>query len=240
MPNLGSHISNDAAARYERKTAQKMQQKQSALEGALSSVTTKQDARREGLGKVAEVLVAANDWLYRHFAKGQDMRHLRSLSEEIDARFRGGALGVLLHRITKRNADGAGNFLPEYVGLIVVGEGATEASAIYDFEQRRSAALARGQETEGPGVSVCTAMNPTGRPEKAQAVLRGAPEGFNLGYAASISAKIMKTMQSNHRNIGPVMFGSAASPLQPKSYLEYEYVYVPLEIWEKLKTERVL
>ena len=158
---------------------------------------------KEGAGEqIAGGMRQGAEWLYDYVAKGRDDEHLAARSEEINARFRNGVGGVLIRRITKRTADGAGNFLPSYVGLQVVGQGDTELLAQLDYEDRLAKSSGTGRYTPAK-MTVCTPQNPTGEPLKAQAMIAATPEGFNMGYASAMAASIAGVMSDNPRNIAP-------------------------------------
>lgn len=186
------------------------------------------------MDKIPDWLKSANEALYGLVAKVNDRRHLSAVSREIDARFRSAAGGVLLRRITKRVA-GEGGFQPIYVGLQVVGQGDTEMSAIADYEDR----LARATETGryAPATpTICTPQNPTGERLKAQATISATPEGFNVGYGSAIAAAVSDAMSSNPRNAGEISFGPHASPIQPKAYLEFAYLFITKKQWDGVKS----
>lgn len=181
---------------------------------------------------VAKRIADLADFLYYKLAAQEDSRHVLALSDEIEARFARGAQGVLIRRITQRVPDSAGNFLPTYLGMSVVGEGDSETLAMLSYEQLRR----KEQDSlAGPNPTVCTPLNPTGRPRKAQATLQAAPEGYNMGYAAALGAKVMSAMEQNPGNVGKITFGDQASPLQPRVFLEDSFVFISAERWQALR-----
>ncbi|URI07464.1 hypothetical protein MW290_02255 [Aquincola tertiaricarbonis] len=224
-------LKTTAASHWSR---QQQRSHQRQIDGVGASLK-QQSARTEmtkGLGEmVAGWITTAADALYGKLAETHDTHHLLALRGEIDARFAKGAQGVLLQRVTQRKPDSAGNFLPQYVGMLVVGEGSTEAEARLELDRRRQAE----QPRDAPLAKVCTSLNPTGEPRKAQASLRPAPEGYNMGYAASLSAKLMDALAQNPGNVGKISFGDLASPIQPRSYLEFDLVFVTRERWQAVK-----
>lgn len=185
--------------------------------------------------KIPEWLKEANEGLYNYLAKSQDKKHLSALASEIEARFNHGTGGVLIRRITKRTADGAGNFLPSYVGLQVIGQGDTKLLAMLDYEDRLAAATETGRYAPVK-TTVCTPQNPTGERLKATATLSAAPEGFNMGYAAAMAASISEVMKSNPENVGKIVIGGNAFPIQPKSFLEDEYLFISRDQWVSVKS----
>ncbi len=198
------------------------------------------DKRNEAAQFIAERINGLHDLLYAKAEKVLDERHLRYVSGQIDAVLRKDS-GVLINRINKMIPDSAANFRPIYLGLQVVtgGSSADEALERYNDAVREpvvvnSDVCTSANPTGAPlecvptkdgiqigsntfaGVS-CTPMNVTGEPKKSQAVLKAAPEGFNLGYAGELAARIAEVYKVNPRNIGEISFGSIKSPIQPRA-----------------------
>ena len=125
--------------------------------------------------------------------------------------------------------------LPEYLGLQVVGTGASQMEAQASYEAAKRAACESPAEEK---TAVCTAANPTGRPKKAQAALRAAPKGFNFGSASAVAAKIAQTYRDNPANMGSIEVAGHALPIQPRSYLEESFFFVGMKQWADWKASR--
>lgn len=220
----------------EKRVASQIQQARAGVEGKIAQGRSQRSGHQDIASLVADSLAQVNDWFYGRFAKTLDTKHLRAVSRQIQARFDSGALGVLLHRVTRRTPDSAGNFIPEYIGMIVIGEGPTELDAISDYEKRWHLDNKSIEEVDATDARVCTPLNPTGQREKSKPEFKADErKGLNEGYYSALSAKIMQCRQWNPHNVGKVMFGPVASPIQPRCYLQYEFVFLPLGTWKDLR-----
>lgn len=222
-------------SRFERKQANLQQRHQVALEKSVAKASTPSRVGRFNWDNLPEALKRLNEFLFEKLATSRDDRELGALAHEIEARFQDGASGVLIKRLVRRRPDSAGNFLPEYVGLQVAGTGATRIEALTSYQAARRAAFEPPAEDKS---AVCTAANPTGRPVKAQAVLRAAPKGFNFGYASAMAARIAKTYEDNPANLGPIEVAGHALPIQPRSYLEESFFFIGSQQWADWKASR--
>lgn len=231
MATLGKHVDPAQRARFERQQQGHAQRQQAGFGKLLEGRKQLHDSKGSAMQAVADKLVEANDALYKYLAKGEDARHLGALAGEIEARFAQGAQGVLLQRITQRLPDSAGNFAPRYIGLQVVGQGDTELLAVLDYTQRQQADSPAAPGAFDRLTAVCTPLNPTGGTQKAPAVLRAAPEGFNMAYGSMVAGKVMGVMEVNPRNVGRIDLGDNRSPLQPRAYLDREFIFVSREAW---------
>ncbi len=221
--------------RFERQQANLQQRNQSAFEKSVEKASTPSRLGKFNWDNLPEALKRLNEFLFEKLAASRDDRELGALANEIEARFEDGASGVLIKRLIRRIPDSAGNFLPEYVGLQVAGTGATRMEALASYRAARRAAFEPSAEDK---TAVCTAANPTGRPVKAQAVLRAAPKGFNFGYASAMAARIAKTYEDNPANMGPIEVSGHALPIQPKSYLDESFFFVSSQQWADWKASR--
>jgi len=221
--------------RFERQQANREQRNQLAFGKRVEKASTPSPIGKFNWDNLPEALKRLSEFLFEKLAANRDYRELGALADEIEAKFQEGASGVLIKRLTRRIPDSAGNFLPEYLGLQVAGTGASQMEALASYEAAKRAAFKSPAEDQ---TVVCTAANPTGRPVKAQAVLRAAPKGFNYGYASAMAAKIAKTYEDNPGNMGPIEVAGHALPIQPKSYLEESFFFVGMKQWAGWKASR--
>lgn len=180
-----------------------------------------------------------NGIVYLHWASTQDKIDLRQLAAQIDAGLRS-SNGVAIARITIQNRDGAGNTIPQYVGLQVVGfgddllaaqEAAKEKTGIeqecVEIGDRKYCAP---KSVRISTMGVCTPENPTGTLPRKEAAITPLPEGYNFGYASMMASKLNPVMQNNPGNKN-----DSGSLVFHQAYVERELFFISKHEWEKMK-----
>ncbi len=221
--------------RFQRQQAQQQERQSLAMAKANQRAARPGPLGAYNWNNLPEALNKLAAFAYDKLAQNRDDSELAALASEIEARFSKGAGGVLIKRLTQRVPDSAGNFLPQYLGLQVAGEGMSEPEAMLAYRKAIDDAAGPRQPRFG---AVCTASNPTGQRLRSQATLRAAPDGFNFGYASALAARVMPSYETNPANIGRIEMFGQASPIQPRSYIEDSFHFISKADWDKWKVAR--
>jgi hypothetical protein len=197
------------------------------------------ESEQGAVEEAARALAVINGALYLYAAARLDESHLKALAREIDAGL-GETAGVLIGRLTIRRPDGAGNTLPEYVGLQVVGFGGDSDEALakadpkssqpqecIEVAKRKYCAPKEALRLKPGSGDVCTPGNPTGEKPKERPSMRAAPAGYNMGYAAQVAAKLSPVMSLNPTN-------DKDGIVFTQTYVERELIWITAREW-KLK-----
>lgn len=214
--------------RFERMQNNRNIEKQAGLKEYLKTKEGADKNAKTIIKKISGYLNKGNESLYSKYAREQDVPALFSLEKEIDARIKKTGIGVLIQRLTKRAPDLAGNFLPEYMGLLIVADGFDEIEAQSNYDSKKNPST-----SQASNMGVCTPLNPTGRPERVVQTTEIGPsrEGYNMGYASQLADKVNSVLKNNPKNIGEIAFDSIVSPIQPLAYIEEEFFFISKEDW---------
>ncbi len=191
-------------------------------------------------GEFAKSAAYLNGLLYLFIAANLDDQHLQKRSQQIDAGIKN-AGGVLVSRVTVQRPDSAGNMLPEYIGIDVIGFGNDEMDAksksdrkVDDLEcisvgsATYCASKSELEENLAKQRGQCTIANPSGISPKEGAQLTASPEGMNSAYSAQMAQKLMPVVRNNPKN-------EKGGLVLHEAYVERQLIFIPKENWDAKK-----
>jgi len=197
------------------------------MSNALKAHVAQANVPKSGVPSQIDGIAAADaqegaDRLYEWLAKAKDQQSFKQIAAEIDDNLKK-ADGVLLVRYTIRVPNGAGQAIPEYVGVRVAGVGYNEAAAIAAYQARY-----RGiNKDKAP--TQCTPQNPLGTKVSLPATVSAAPANRNYAYYGQVAARVFSVQEKNPSNV------AAADDVVARSYVEETFLFLSKAQWEKIK-----
>jgi hypothetical protein len=197
------------------------------MSNALKAYVAQANVPKSGVPTQIESIAAAEaqegaDAWYEWQAKAEDQQSFRAIADEIESNLKR-AEGVLLVRYTIRLPNGAGQSIPQYVGVRVAGVGYDMDSAIAAYQARD-----RGFKQD-TSPTKCTPENPLGTTPYSNAVLSAAPANRNSEYYGQVASRVFAVLQDNPSNV------AAADDVITRAYIEERFLFISRAEWEKFK-----